>query len=143
MASSVAFKLVHVATTIGALPGESLRKFFRFDNAPAKILLNADRNIIKADGKDLSFVTITVVDKDGNMVPDAANLIKFSISGNGFIAGTDNGLQTDLTSFKSNEREAFNGLALAVVQSNGKTGNIKLTATTDGMPSASVNVNAK
>jgi hypothetical protein len=89
------------------------------------------------------FFVVDDFDKDGNMVPDAVNLIKFNISGDGFIAGTDNGLQTDLTSFKSNERKAFNGLALAVVESNGKTGNIKLVATSDGISSASIDINAK
>ena len=89
------------------------------------------------------FVTLTVYDKDGNVVPDAANLIKFSIVGNAFIAATDNGCQTDLTSFQSPERKAFNGLALAVVQSNGKTGTIKLTATSAGLPAASIEINAQ
>ena len=105
--------------------------------------MSADRNNISADGKDLSFVTVTVVDKDGNMVPNAGNLIKFSISGNGFVAGTDNGCQTDLTSFRSTDRKVFNGLALAVIQSNGKAGNIKLTATSDGLTAASVDIIVK
>jgi beta-galactosidase len=120
-----------------------LTKEIRTAGAPAKIILTADRNNIKADGKDLSFITVTVVDKDGNMVPDATNLIKFDISGNGFIAGTDNGYEADLTSFKSTERKAFNGLALAVLQSNGKAGNMQLTATSDGLSSASIAINAK
>lgn len=120
-----------------------LTKEIKTAGAPAKILLSADRSNITADGKDLSFITATVVDKDGNMVPDASNLIKFSISGNGFIAGTDNGCETDLTSFKSTERKAFNGLALAVVQSNGKVGAVKLTAASDGLPTVSVDIVAK
>lgn len=120
-----------------------LTKEIKTAGAPAKIILTADRSSIKADGKDLSFVTVTVVDKDGNMVPDAANLVKFNISGNGFIAGTDNGCETDLTSFKSTERKAFNGLALAVLQSNGKAGNIKLTATSDGLSYANIDIQTK
>lgn len=120
-----------------------LTKEIKTAGAPAKILLSADRSNITADGKDLSFITVTVVDKDGNTVPDANNLIKFTVTGNGFIAGTDNGCQTDLTSFKSNERKAFNGLALAVIQSNGNAGNIKLTATADGLTTASVDIIAK
>ena len=120
-----------------------LTKEIKTAGAPAKIIVNADRSNIKADGKDLSFVTVTVVDKDGNMVPDAGNLIKFSISGNGFIAGTDNGCETDLTSFKSTERKAFNGLALAVIQSNSKAGAIKLTATSEGLSSSTIDINAK
>jgi beta-galactosidase len=120
-----------------------LTKEIKTAGAPAKIILSADRNNISADGKDLSFVTVTVVDKDGNMVPNAGNLIKFSISGNGFVAGTDNGCQTDLTSFRSTDRKVFNGLALAVIQSNGNAGNIKLTATSDGLTATTVDIIAK
>ena len=120
-----------------------LTKEIKTAGAPAKIILSADRSNINADGKDLSFVTATIVDKDGNMVPDANNLIKFSISSNGFIAGTDNGYEADLTSFKSSERKAYNGLALAVVQSNGKPGNIKFMATSDGLSSANIDIQTK
>lgn len=55
----------------------------------AKIILKADRNKIHADGNDLSFITATIVDKNGVTVPDANNLIQFKISGQGFIAGLD------------------------------------------------------
>ncbi len=120
-----------------------LTKEIKTAGTPAKILLSADRKNINADGKDLSFVTITVVDKDGIAVPYADNLIQFSINGNGFIAGTDNGSETDLTSFKSLQRKAFNGLCLAVVQSNGKTGNINLTATSAGLAAADVTITAQ
>ena len=58
---------------------------------PAKIELSADRKNIKADGKDLSFITVKILDKDGNIVPNADNLVNFKINGNAFIAGVDNG----------------------------------------------------
>lgn len=120
-----------------------LTKEIKTAGAPAKILLSADRNSIKANAEDLSFVTVTVVDKDGNMVPDAANLIKFAVKGEGSIAGVDNGYQADLSSFKADNKKAFNGLALAVIQSTKKAGNIVLTATTEGLPQASVTVISK
>lgn len=110
---------------------------------PAKIVLSADRSHIKADGKDLSFVTVKVLDKDGNMVPNADNLVKFKLNGNAFIAGVDNGSETDHDPFKANYRHAFNGLALAILQSNGKAGNITLTASSAGLQGASVVINAK
>jgi beta-galactosidase len=91
-----------------------LTKEIKTAGQPAKIILTADRKNIKADGNDLSFVTVKVVDKDGNIVPDADNQVKFSISGYGFIAGVDNGSQTSMESFKASERKAFNGLCLAV-----------------------------
>ena len=60
---------------------------------PHKIRLTPDRNIITADGKDLSFVTVEVLDKDNNLCPLSENLINFEIKGNAFIAGVDNGCQ--------------------------------------------------
>lgn len=118
-------------------------KVIKTAGAPAKLIVQADRSTIKADGKDLSFVTVKVVDKDGNLVPDAANKVEFKISGSGFIAGVDNGCQTNLDSFKASEVKAFNGLALAVLQSNGKPGSIKLQAQSAGLLPATVEVIVK
>ena len=81
-----------------------------------KLSLKPDRDTIANDGKDLSFVTLIVQDKDGLMVPGTHNPITFEISGPGEIVATDNGDSTDLTSFKSHERKAFNGLALVIVK---------------------------
>lgn len=111
--------------------------------APAKIILKADRNKIHADGKDLSFITATIVDKNGIVVPGADNEIHFKISGTGFIAGVDNGSETSHESFKGNEHAAFNGLALAILQSNGKKGTITLTATSEGLQPATIVVETK
>lgn len=111
--------------------------------APAKIMLEADRNTINADGKDLSFITATIVDKDGVMAPRADNEIHFKISGTGFIAGVDNGSETSHESFKGNEHAALNGLALAILQSNGQKGIITLTATTEGLQPATIVIRAK
>ncbi|MDQ6842794.1 MAG: DUF4982 domain-containing protein [Bacteroidota bacterium] len=117
-----------------------LAKIIKTAGKPAKIILTADRKNIKADGTDLSFITATVTDADGNMVPDADNLIHFKVSEEGFIAGTDNGRETDLTSFQSKDRQAFNGLCLAVIQSKEKAGTITLTAIADDMQPATVTV---
>ncbi|MGN6196777.1 MAG: beta-galactosidase GalB [Ginsengibacter sp.] len=111
--------------------------------APAKIILKADRNKIDADEKDLSFITATIVDKNGVVVPRADNEIHFKISGTGFIAGVDNGSETSHESFKGNEHAAFNGLALAILQSNGKKGTITLTATCEGLQPATIVIETK
>ena len=110
---------------------------------PAKIRLIADRAGIKASGNDLSFVTVQILDAYGNIVPDADNLVEFDIAGSGFIAGVDNGSQTSMESFKANRRKAFNGLCLAIVQSNNKAGNIILKARSKGLQSASISIVAK
>jgi beta-galactosidase len=111
--------------------------------APAKIVLSADRKIINADGKDLSFVTVKILDKDGNIVPDADNLVNFKINGNAFIAGVDNGDPVSHDSFKVNYRKAFHGLALAIVQAKETPGNITFTATSKGLQGASIVIKEK
>lgn len=87
---------------------------------PAKLQLTADRIKIKADGSDLSFITVKVLDKDGNLVPEANNKISFSISGPAEIVATDNGDPSDLVAFPSKERKTFSGMALVIVRSKDK-----------------------
>jgi len=110
---------------------------------PAKIVLVADRKTIKADGSDLSFVTVKVVDDKGTLVPRANNLVNFEISGGGFIAGVDNGSEISHESFKENHRRAFHGLALAIIQSQGAPGAITLKATSPELENASIVINAR
>lgn len=101
----------------------------------------ADRNAIKADGEDLSFITIKVKDTEGLTVPTADHKISFSIEGPGEIVATDNGDPTNFTPFPSHERKAFNGLALVIVRGvKGETGTITVKAEADGLESASVRV---
>ncbi len=111
--------------------------------SPAKIELIADRKTLKADGRDLSFITVRILDKDGNVVPMADNLVNFKINGQAFIAGVDNGCETDHDSFKASYHKAFNGLALAIVQTKEKPGNITFTATSQGLQGASVTLQSK
>ncbi|SHE38915.1 beta-galactosidase [Cnuella takakiae] len=101
--------------------------------APARLVLKADRKVIKADGADLSFVTIDVTDGNGVLAPRANNLVKFTISGAGTIAAVDNGSPVSMESFKGEQHAAMNGKALCIVQSNGRKGPITLTATAEGM----------
>ncbi|WEK34305.1 MAG: glycoside hydrolase family 2 TIM barrel-domain containing protein [Candidatus Pseudobacter hemicellulosilyticus] len=110
---------------------------------PAKLLLQADRNNIKADGRDLSFVTVTIVDAAGVRVPDAGHLVRYKVSGKGFLAGVDSGSPTSHESFKGNQHTAMNGLGLAILQSGRTSGAITLTASVDGLPPASITVQAR
>ena len=84
--------------------------------AAAKLALKPDRDKIAANGDDLSFVTITVADKDGLMVPQSMNMLKFEISGPGEIVAVDNGDPTSLESFHTDHMKAFNGLCMVIVQ---------------------------
>jgi beta-galactosidase len=110
---------------------------------PAKIELSADRKLIKAGGKDMSFITVKILDKDGNVVPDANNLVNFKINGEAFIASVDNGDPVSHDSFKVSYRKAFHGLALAIVQTKEKAGSITFTATSKGLQNASLVLTSK
>ncbi len=118
-----------------------LEKVIKTAGEPYAIELIADRNQLDATGTDLSFITVKVVDKDGNMVPDADHLIQFSVEGEGFIAGVDNGYQASTESFKGNKRKAFNGMCLLIVQTNENKGVIKVEASSKGLQSTSLKLN--
>ncbi len=128
---------------VGHHNGKELITTVKTAGPPAKILLQADRSTIHADGKDLSFVTVTIVDKEGTMVPDADNLVHFKIEGPVTIAGVDNGCQISLEPFKADYRKAFNGKCLVILQSSGKPGQATLTATAEGLDKAAVQLSLK
>jgi beta-galactosidase len=107
---------------------------------PAKIELVADRSSIQFDGRDLSFVTVRILDMEGNLVPNANNLVHFDIKGAGFIAGVDNGYQASHERFKDLKRKAWKGMCLTIIQSNGEKGEIILEATSEGLPSATLKI---
>jgi beta-galactosidase len=103
--------------------------------------LKPDRATISVDGRDLSFVTLTVQDSNGIMVPRANNLIRLSVSGPGEIVATDNGDATDFNVFSSHDRKAFNGLALVIIKAKrGQTGPVIITAESDGLPAVTCTV---
>ncbi|KAK3312281.1 glycoside hydrolase superfamily [Apodospora peruviana] len=108
--------------------------------APAALRLTADRSLIKADGHDLSFLTVEVVDKDGLVVPDASNAITFTVVtvvggyDMGEIAATDNGDPYDMVAFPSKTRKAFSGKALAIMRAKpGAGGLVTVVATAEGL----------
>jgi beta-galactosidase len=114
-------------------------KIIKTAGAPAKIVLKADRSKLMADGEDLSFVTVTVYDNDGNVVPKANNLLNFKLEGDAEIAALDNGLQTDLTPYSNkNSRRVFNGLALAIIKAHKQKSTVKLTVSGEGLLAASI-----
>ncbi|MBW6498973.1 MAG: DUF4982 domain-containing protein [Bacteroidales bacterium] len=104
------------------------------------IMLEADRALITADGQDLSFVTVTVVDQDGVMLPHADHQVFFSLEGDGRIEAVDNGSQTSLEPFRATQRKAFNGKCLAIIRSGNTSGELKLVATSPGLQAAEVTI---
>ena len=107
---------------------------------PHHIELVADRSQIKADGKDLSFITVKVVDKDGNLCPLADNEIKFKVKGKGFYRAGANGDPTSLESFQAPHMHVFNGMMTAIVSSTEEPGKITLEATGKGLKKGTIDI---
>jgi len=96
----------------------------------SKIDLKADKTTLKNDTYDLVYVTVSITDKDGNLVPNADHKIDFEVTGGGKLVGLDNGYQANLDSFKASSYKVFNGKCIAIIQSNGKKESIQLKAST-------------
>lgn len=111
--------------------------------APAHLRMSVDKPTLKADGKSLAFVTIEVVDKDGNVCPNANNQLYFSIQGNAKIVGVDNGCSYSMERFKDNKRKAFNGRCLVVLQAGKEAGQIQLSARGVGINDGIITLQAK
>ena len=134
-------ELKAVATTSD---GTKIEDIIRTADQPASISITADRSTISADGDDLSFITVEVMDKDGNIVPNASNIIQFAITGPGDIIATDNGDPTCHEKFTNRFHSTFNGKCLCVVRSQkGKVGEIVLTATSKDLNEAEIKIISK
>lgn len=94
---------------------------------PEKIVLTADRTELKADGKDLSYVTVSVVDKNGNPCPTAINALNFEVKGAGTFKAVCNGDATSLESFVKPTMKLFSGKLVVIVQANKKGGALELS----------------
>ncbi|GAG38443.1 unnamed protein product, partial [marine sediment metagenome] len=110
---------------------------------PARIDLSPDRRTVRADGRDLCHVEVTVSDTNGTLVPDASHVIQFEVSGAGRIIGVDNGDMTSLEPYRDTRRKAFYGKALVILQSTSEVGQVRLTATSPGLSSGALVINTQ
>jgi Beta-galactosidase/beta-glucuronidase len=111
--------------------------------AASRLEATPDRSTIRADGRDLAFVSVRVLDAKGTLVPRANETIRFTVEGPGEIVATDSGDPTDMTAFPSHERRAFNGMALVIVRAKpGEHGRIVVTASANGVQSGKAVVDA-
>lgn len=122
---------------------EVARKSIKTAGEPYAIRLTPDRKTIHADGRDLSYVTVEVVDKEGNLCPWAENEIRFDVKGAGYNTGVDNGSPISLEPFKSDRRKAFYGKAMLIVQSDGKKGDVQITASSGALKEGKTSLTAK
>jgi beta-galactosidase len=100
---------------------------------PYKIKLTPDRNAITANKQDLCFITVEILDKNGNLIPNAENVVKFTIKGKGKIAAVGNGNPVSIESFQQPFRKAYEGKCLLIVKSTEMEGTIEVTAESPGL----------
>jgi beta-galactosidase len=110
---------------------------------PASIGLSSDRESIVADPSAVAHLTVHILDEEGRVVPTADNEVTFEIEGPGSLLGTDNGNPASHEDYKSNRRKAFNGWCLAIVKSNGKTGEIQVRAVSPALQAARVTIETR
>lgn len=115
---------------------------FRTAGKPAQIVLAADRNAITPVWDDVAYVTATVVDENGVLVPNAGDLITFKISGPGVISAVDSGNNNSHEPFQATERKAYQGICFALVKAKGSSGRITLEASSAGLKSSSITISA-
>lgn len=107
---------------------------------PHAIILEPDRATARANGKELIFVTVSVVDKNGIVCPNASNLIHFLAEGPGSIRAVDNGDQTSLESFVKPFRKAFSGKCMLIIEAGTQAGNVVVKASSEKLQSTEVSL---
>lgn len=115
-------------------------KEIRTAGKPHRLVLEADRNVISADGKDLSFITVSVVDRNGNLCPNVSELVKFNVKGAGSYRAGANGDPSSLDLFHLPQMHLFNGKLVAIVESSETPGTITLEANAKGLRKGSIKI---
>ena len=109
----------------------------------SQVKLNADREVLHANGQDLSFVIVEICDEDGNLVPNAENELSFSIEGEGEIIAVANANMKDTDPYVGHTRKAWKGRAMVVVKTKHKSGAINLTANSTGLLKSELNLQSQ
>lgn len=126
-----------VAYRDGKVAGSSS---LRTAGKPAQLILHADRQILKADGQDLCYVTVEIVDSTGTRNPQAENMLTFSASGAGRIIAAANANPMSTESFQQQKRKAWRGKCLVILQAGNDKGTMRLTVHSEGLPDAEITV---
>lgn len=108
-----------------------------------RLLLQANKTCLKANGEDLAYITISTEDKDGYPVENAMDYVEVLVEGAGRLLGLDNGDSTDYDPYKGNVRKLFNGKLVAIVASKTEPGEIRVTVKGKGLESSSLILTAQ
>ena len=118
-------------------------KEIRTAGKPHHIELKADRTHLTADGKDLAYINVRIVDKNGNLCPDETREVRFRVTGAGSYRAAANGNPISLESFQLNKMKLFSGQLTAIVQTAEEAGAIIFEAQADGVKSALLQLNSQ
>jgi len=139
----------HVEWQVPYQPGQLVAKGYTNDKvvatdtvettgAPARIQLSPDRTTLQADGEDVVVVPVSILDAQGRLVPNTDNRVHFHLTGDGRILGVGNGNPSDHDPDKADQRNAFHGHCMAVIQAGPHPAVLQLTVTSPGLTSASI-----
>jgi beta-galactosidase len=109
---------------------------------PSRILLSPDRSRLSLEWEDVSYITATVVDGDGVLIPYATDLISFKTAGPGVIVAVDNGDNSSHEPFQASERHAFQGRCVAIIRATHSSGRITVTASSPGLSGSSISISS-
>ena len=133
-------KVVNLDASGKEIAGESFE--LQTTSTPSALRVTADREEIQADGADLSYVTIELVDAKGRVITsDSSTKVELAVEGNGMLLAAGNASPTDMESFRSSTPKLFRGRALAIIKSSDDAGEVKLNVSASGLEPASVVVN--
>ena len=129
---------------IGLIQGKAVaEKILNTSGVPKQIRLIADRNNLRADRNDLSYVTVEIVDADGRRIPNADIPVRFSVTGAGELAAQGNGSPNTPASFRAPLRRTFEGRCLVILRPNGVPGSIQLKAEAEGLEASQITVTTR
>ena len=117
------------------------RKTVRTAGEPYRIELTAYKGEVSAESEALNYITASIVDKDGNLCPNASNRLAFYASGAATVYTTDAGDQRETETFFRSDKKALSGMLVACLRSNGEKGAVNVSCTGDGLVSAEISYN--
>jgi beta-galactosidase len=143
-ASPITFKVPFTAGSLRAVAyshgAEAAHDELRTSGKPDHLVLTTEHNVLSDDPEDVATVAVNVVDANGILVPDASNLIHFDVSGPARMVAVDNGSNIDHDSFIASQRKAFQGRSVVIIRANAPSGDIRLRASADGLPPATLSL---